>query len=183
MAHFNMPPGGDPDTVAWLQLPRKRRRAAWSSARRDLRGPGTIAEITKAQRRAATPWQPIVVPPGDAHFLSGRPNQDAARLILLGLNRRERRALKSKGGPRHEVMDYATGHAVRSERRTLPLLSRLGIYARAEQRRRGLAKAQGFQGSALGKVARGAALAAAVPVVAARKIGSAVKGLFRRFAE
>jgi len=199
MAHFNMPAGGDPTTIAWLKLSRKRRRAAMFDARRALRGEiifdeatrrrdGPVAsiegtKITKAQRRAATPWQPIVVPPGDAHFLSGRPSSETARLILLGLNRRERRALRSKGGPRHEVRDYQTGHVSRSERCMTPLLSRLWIYAEAEKRRRALASAQTFQASPLGKVARLAATAAAVPIVAGKHLAAAVKRLFGGSAE
>jgi len=182
MAHFNMPAGGDPTTIAWLKLPRKRRRAAMFDARRALIGhpteaPGEVP-ITKAQRRAATPWQPIIVGPGDAHFLSGRTSSETARLILLGLNRRERRALRSKGGPKHEVRDYQTGHVSRSERRMTPLLSRLWIYAEAEKRRRALASAQTFQASPLGKVARLAATAAAVPIVAGKRLMAAAKRLF-----
>jgi hypothetical protein len=181
MAHFLFPAGGDPDTVAWLKLSRRQRRAARASTRAHLAQ--TRRDLTKAQRRLATPWQPIVVPPGDAHFLSGRPNQDSARLILLGLNRRERRALKSPAGPKHQVQDYSTGHVTRSATRMTPLLSRLWIYSQAERRRQMIADSQSLASSPLMKVARGAAVAAAVPIVAGKMALGAVKNLFRKFTE
>jgi hypothetical protein len=208
MAHFLFPAGGDPDTVAWLRLSRRQRRAARASTREYLRwkwkqpsakmtilglshwiaggacpvkiGP---SDLTKAQRRLATPWQPIVVPPGDAHFLSGRPNQDSARLILLGLNRRERRALKSPAGPKHQVRDYSTGHVTRSATRMTPLLSRLWIYSQAERRRQVIAASQSLASSPVMKVARGVATAAAVPIVAGKMALGAVKNLFRKFTQ
>jgi hypothetical protein len=191
MAHFLFPAGGDPDTATWLRLPRWRRRAAQADARRGLIGHKVrlgddeydVRDMTKAERRLATPWQPIVLPPGDAHFLSGRPNQDSARLILLGLNRRERRALKSPAGPKHQVQDYSTGHVTRSATRMTPLLSRLWIYSQAERRRQMIADSQSLASSPLMKVARGAAVAAAVPIVAGKMALGAVKNLFRKFTE
>lgn len=190
MAQFILPPGGDPTTIAWLRLNRRRRRAARAGARRYLleetvgqriRGEPTM---TKAQRRQATPWQPIVVPPGDAHFLSGNMSVDQTRLILLGLNRRERRALAAKSGPRGGPLEQMAadgalgGHVTRSSRRILPLLSKAHVYARAESTRRSIADAQGFAKSFKGRALKGLVTAAAVPMVAYDRIKRGLKGLF-----
>ena len=188
MAHLSIPPGGDPEMAAWIRLPRQRRRAARAATRRALRF-ATRGEVipslpeseawdalTKAERRAATPWHGIVLPPGDQHFLSGHSNADKAALILLGLNRRERRAMRGKSGPRGRnligsgLSAVQAGHVVRSDRRILPVLNRFGLFHRADGARRRLADAQDFQTSWKGRALRGLATAAAVPIVAGRRL-------------
>lgn len=177
MAHLALPPGGDPTTAAWLRLPRARRRAAWADARRN---PGTELPLTKGQRRQAAPWHGIVLRPGDAHFLSGRVNQDAAALILLGLNRRERRAMRAKSGPRgRNLIASPAGHVTRSDASMLPLHSRFALMQRANAARETLIASQDFsefRDSWKGRAAKALSLAAAVPIVAGRRI----KGLFNR---
>lgn len=94
-----MPEGGDPETVAWLKLSRARRRAAWADAREHMKSAAFVkahgTALTKGQRRAATPWQPLLLPPYEWHLFSGRANQETALLIRGGLNRLQRRTLKA----------------------------------------------------------------------------------------
>lgn len=194
MAHLHLPPGGDPTTIAWIKLPRWRRRLARAQARAHMKSAAFVKEngaLTKAQRRQATPWQPLVLTPGDAHFLSGMMTSEGARLILLGLNRRERRALRSKAGPgmqhfrsgndpdpfeRLALEAALGGHVARSDRRTTPLLSKAFAMAKAERRRMEFAEAKDFADSFKGRAMKAAATVAAVPTV----IGKRVANLFRR---
>jgi len=103
MAHLHLPDTVDPTTRAWLKLDRRERRAAMHDARAHMKSRAFIEEygqLTKAQRRAATPWQPILLNPADAHVLSGRGRADQSAMCKSGLNRAARRRLKAKSrGP------------------------------------------------------------------------------------
>lgn len=103
MAHLSLPPDTDPTTLDWLRLSRQRRRAAWADARTYMKSAAYIKSngpLTKSQRRLATPWQGIVLEPVNAHLLSGHMTTDGIAQVRAGLNRRERRALKSKAARR-----------------------------------------------------------------------------------
>lgn len=103
-------PASPGDVRAWLQLPRSSRRKAMRDARRHLIGQrfasiggelgATRDTLTKPQRRAATPWQPVLRSPVEAHFASGRQNRETLVELSMGFNRGQRRAMKAKKGPK-----------------------------------------------------------------------------------